>query len=133
MCPSSVTHVAKFARHAAGGSGSPNIEFLDRFAKTYGTNRVVGKDVFAAVADWDVSGFECFNHIHVAVVATNLTAPADSLLNKQDLEGLKIKTKRPVAEAVHADMENLRAACEKLYSELGVISQQQSDEHWGHS
>ena len=109
--------------------------FLDRFAKKYGTNKIIGEDSFAAVVNWEFSPVEPMTLVRIGFIATNLVTcgkgNGNSLLAKSDLEQLKSKNNINVTKVIHDDMVRARSVSTRLYAQDGAIDLEQCDELMG--
>ena len=69
-----ITKLAKLVTHCGGGTGVPLIKMMDRFAKNYGANKVVGEEMITTVVVLHVNVTQPMVMLRVAAVLTNLAA-----------------------------------------------------------
>lgn len=127
-----IAKIGKLATHCGGGKGVPIIRMMDRFAKSYGANKILGDEFMTAVVDLHISDVNPVTMVRVACVLTNLVSDkvVDSvakLILKSDMDKLKgAAIKAKVIEFDDELNKGYRIAS-KLF-DAGYISQDQSDE-----
>ncbi len=72
ICAEYITPVGELGLQIGGGSTSPVLFFLDRFAKALGENKMLGEEFVKAVAGMHVSKTDKIQFFKTALVATNL-------------------------------------------------------------
>ena len=95
VCAEYITHVGELGLQIGGGSTSPVLFFLDRFAKAFGENKVLGEEFVKAVAGMSVSKTDKIQFFKTALVATNLVSTKvvdgiSKLITKSDVERCRV-------------------------------------------
>ena len=127
-----IAKLGKLASHCGGGKGVPVIRMMDRFAKNYGANKILGEEFVSAIVDLHISDVDPLTMIRVACVLTNLISEkvvdgVAKLILKSDIEKLRIVAHKAKVIEFNAELNKGHRLATNLFA-LGHISQDQSDE-----
>ena len=127
-----IDKLGRLATHCGGGAGVPLIRFMDRFAKCYGTHKILGREFTTAVVDLHVSDVEPITWTRVALILANLASDKVSdgiakLLVASDIEKIKSKTNKPKAIDLNACLKKAYNIVESMRN-CGRIDMEQADE-----
>jgi hypothetical protein len=98
----------------------PLIKLMDRCAKTYGADKLLGEELITSVVDVNFGDFSTLVMTRVAVVLANLTADkivdgVSKLILKSDIERLKSSANKPKTIALDEILNKGYNLAKQLY------------------
>ena len=135
VCAQYITAVGKLAMQIGGGAKGSVLFFMDRFAKSFGENKILGQEFVEAVVSLNLSKTNSCNYVRTALVITNLISEkvvdgVAKLLTPSDVNRLNGLAKKSMAIGLNEFIKHAWAICESAW-DAGYISEQSFDETCG--